>query len=343
MEKMNKLLYYEEIEQLTEKNKPNISTFIIRPLERGFGNTLGVALRRVLLSNITSLALFAVAIEGVEHEFQVIPGVIEDVPTLIMNLRQIKFKYNPDELSDETIIKVELNANEEGEVTAKSLEVVNAPSSVEIVNQEFVIAKIAAKGSLHLEMFLKLGRGFISNEDNKKNLMHISAFASKVESKIKNPVFIATDSKFGPVQKVNYSVEELNSSSNKIEEELKLYVETDGTVETKKILQQAAEILVAHFKVIGNVDEMKAFNEVFSSGEEKKVSTEENDISIEQLGLSVRSLNALKRIGKTKISEIAAMTRDQLENTKNLGKKSIDEIEERLKDNDYSLSTIGEE
>lgn len=341
MEKMNRLLYYEEIQQISEKNKPNMSTFVIKPLERGFGNTLGVALRRVLLSNITSLAMFAVAIEGVDHEFQVIPGVIEDVPSIIMNLRQIKFKYNPNEISDDTIIKAELKVNEEGEVTATSLMSTNVTSAVEIVNQQQVIANIAAKGSLHLEIFLKPGRGFISSEENKKNLLH-SNFATKIESKIKNPTFIATDSKFGPVQKVSYTVEELNSSSNKIEEELKLFVETDGTVETKKVLQQASEILVAHFKTIGQVDELKATTEVFSNGEEKKISTEENDLSIEQLGLSVRSLNALRNSKKTKLSEIATMTEDELENTKNLGKKSIEEIKDVLREHGYELSK-GEE
>lgn len=333
MEKMHRLLYTEDIKQISNKDNPNLTTFVLKPLERGFGNTIAVPLRRVLLSNITSLALFAVAIEGVEHEFQTINGIIEDVPTILMNLRQVRFQYDSVMVKDDEIIKAELKVNSEGLVTARNIEINNP--AIEILNQTAPIANIANKGSLHLEMYLKPGRGFVSNEENKK-LINNSSFVSKAESKIKNPVFIATDSNFSPVVKVNYTVEELNSSSNKIEEELRFSIETDGTVSAKEALKQASEILFAHFEVIGDIDKMNI--DVFSTGEETKTLNEEKDIDITQLNLSVRSLNALRRIGKTKVSEVASMTKEELEQTKNLGKKSIEEIQNRLKEYNYMLS-----
>ncbi|WP_027334996.1 DNA-directed RNA polymerase subunit alpha [Mycoplasmopsis felifaucium] len=335
MEKMSKLDYLQvNSSSISNKNNPNEVTFSVKPLERGFGHTLAVALRRVVLSNITSLALFAIKIEGVSHEFQTITGVTEDVTAIIMNLRKVRFQYDPQYIKDGEIIKVTLKANEPGTITSRSLDV--ASPSVEIVNKTLPIATINAKGNLHLEMYLRLGRGFMSNEDNKKFIQNDALFTSKIESNIKKGLFIATDSNFNPIEKVNYSVVELNSSSNKIEEELLFTITTDGTVDAKSVIHQACEILVAHFALIGNVDQMKL--NVFEEETTETSEPIENDIDINQLGLSVRSLNALRRINKTKISQIAAMTLDELEQTKNLGKKSLDEIQECLKQNGYTLS-----
>lgn len=336
MEKMTKL-DYTQVQQIN-KNSNNETTFAIQPLERGFGNTIGVALRRVLLSNITSLALFAVKIENVDHEFQVIPGVVEDVTSLIMNLRKVKFQYSPDLVMDDEIIKVTLKVDEPGLVTSRSLEVNN--SSIEIINKTLELATLSAKGSLNLEMYLRAGRGFVSNEENKKFISNV-AFTSKVNSKIKKGIFIATDSNFSPIEKVNYTVEELNTASLKIEEKLLFNIKTNGTIEAKEAIQQACSILVGHFKVIGNVDEMKA-DEIFKEEDVEVSEKDENDLDINQLSLSVRSLNALKRINKTKLSEVAAMTYEELEQTKNLGKKSLEEIQSKLKEYGFELSK-GEE
>ncbi|WP_027120686.1 DNA-directed RNA polymerase subunit alpha [Mycoplasmopsis lipofaciens] len=336
MERMSKLEYL-------EVNKPNQesdneTTFAVHPLERGFGQTIGVALRRVLLSNITSLALFAIRIEGVDHEFQTIPGVVEDVTALIMNFRKIKFQYDPELVSDDEIIKVTLKVNEPGSITSRFLEVQN--SSIEIVNKTLHLATLTAKGNLNVELYLRAGRGFVSNEQNKKFISNNSLFTSKIESNIKKGIFIATDSNFSPIEKVKYEVEELNSASPKIEEKLTFSITTDGTIDPKKAIKQANEILVAHFKLIGDVDEMKL--DVFNEEVEVPTEEKENDLDINQLNFSVRSLNALKRIGKTKISEIAAMTYEELEQTKNLGRKSLEEIQDRLKEHGYELSK-GEE
>ncbi|MBZ4226968.1 DNA-directed RNA polymerase subunit alpha [Mycoplasma tauri] len=332
MERMSKLDYL-QVGNSANENNPNEVTFSLKPLERGFGNTLAVALRRVVLSNITSLALFAIRIENVSHEFQTISGIVEDVTAIIMNLRKVKFSYDPEFIDDGKIIKATLKSDQIGVVTSKSIDVENP--SVEIINKSQEIATIQ-KGTLNIELYLRPGRGFVSNEENKKFIQNDSLFASKIESNIKKGLFIATDSNFSPIEKVKYDVQELNSSSNKIEEELLFTIATDGTVSAKNALAQASEILIAHIAIIGDVDKMSA--DIFVEEKEIKSDVIENDLDISQLGLSVRSLNALRRIGKMKASEVAAMTWEELEQTKNLGRKSLDEIQECLKLNGFTLS-----
>ncbi|KKB27076.1 DNA-directed RNA polymerase alpha subunit [Mycoplasmopsis meleagridis] len=333
MEKMPKLVY-QQVQNLSENI--NETTFSLKPLERGFGNTLGVALRRTLISSITALALVAVKIEGIDHEFEIINGVEEDVVTLIMNLRKVKFQYNPDLVSDDDIIKVTLKTDELGAIYSNLLVVDN--SNIEILNKNQYIATLN-KGQLHLEMFLRTGRGFISNEENKKYVNN-SEFISKTESKIKKGIFIATDSDFSPVKKVNYVVNELNSSSNNFEEELVFTLLTNGTIDPKYAIKQACEILVGTFKLIGDVDEMKL--QIFAEEKIVEVEEKDDDIDISKLGLSVRSFNALWRIGMRKLSEICNMTLEELEQTKNLGRKSIDEIISVVKEHGRELKK-GEE
>ncbi|QZE12075.1 DNA-directed RNA polymerase subunit alpha [Mycoplasma sp. Ms02] len=329
MEKMKKLEYIKI--PTIEKVNDFETTFVLQPLERGFGNTLAVALRRVLLSNITSLAPFAVRIEGVNHEFQGITGVIEDVPSLIMNLRKVRFTYDPEFVGDDDIIKVELRVEDTGSVTSRHLQVVDNPN-VEICDQNIHIAEVTQQGALKLDIFLRPGRGFMSSEENKAL---VTKLEPELNSRLKKAKFIAVDSNFSPVKKVSYTIDELNSASVKIEEKLLFKVETDGTVKPESAIQQACEILVAQFKVLGNVNEMKL--DVFYDEKEQEVEPTETDLDINQLNLSVRSLNALRRIGKSKISEVAAMTYDELEQTKNLGKKSLDEIVQKINEYGFSL------
>ncbi|WP_426461486.1 DNA-directed RNA polymerase subunit alpha [Mycoplasma hafezii] len=327
---MKQLVYLEkpEIKQVGEYE----TTFVLQGLERGFGNTLGVALRRVLLSSITSLAPFAVRIEGVEHEFQTIKDVVEDVPSLIMNLRKVRFLYNPETISDSDIIKVTLTSDEKGKIISRDLEVKNH-AGIEVIDHNLHIAEVMTEGALKLELFLRPGRGFMSFEENKAFLNKKEA---ELESDIKRGKFIAVDSNFSPIDKVFYNVTELNSSSTKIEEALEFTIKTDGTVKAKDAIKTASEILIAHLQVIGDVDQMTKidlFEEEVSEAENK----DEDDIDITQLNLSVRSLNALKRIKKTKLSQIASMKYEELEQTKNLGKKSIQEIVDKLKEHGYEL------
>lgn len=330
MEKMKKLTY---LEKPQTKNISDLeTTFELKGLERGFGNTLGVALRRMLLSSITALAPFAVKIEGVEHEFQTIKDVVEDVPRLLMNLRNVRFSYNPEMVVESDIIKVSLVSDQAGKITSRYMEVKNNPG-IEVVDHNMHIAETQTEGALKLEVFLRLGRGFMSFEQNKLFLNKIEA---SLDSDIKKGQFIAVDSNFSPIKKVKYEVTEMNSVSTKVEEQLDFTIETDGTVKAKDALKEAAEILIAHLQVIGDVDAMQKID-LFEEEKIEDEIKEEDDIDISQLNLSVRSINALKRIKKTKISQIASMKLEELEQTKNLGKKSIQEIVDKLKEHGYEL------
>ncbi|WP_029906039.1 DNA-directed RNA polymerase subunit alpha [Mycoplasmopsis opalescens] len=333
MEQMAKLEYTEI--KSNSRHADDEATFVLQPLERGHGQTIAVALRRELLSNISSLALFAIKIEGVDHEFQTIPGVVEDVTTLIMNLRKVKFQYDPELVSDDEIVKATIKVDEAGLVTSRSIEINN--SSVEIINKTLEIANVSSKGSLNVELYLRSGRGFISNEENKKLIANPALFTSKITTKIKKGLFIATDSNFSPVENVNYQVTELNTGSAKVEEKLIFNVRTNGSITAKAAIKQACEILVAHFSLVGNVDELKVAD-VFKKEEIITTTEEDNDLDLAQLNLSVRSSNALKKIGKLKLSEIASMTFEELEQTKNLGRKSLDEIVDKLREHGLELS-----
>ncbi|WP_406614297.1 DNA-directed RNA polymerase subunit alpha [Mycoplasma corogypsi] len=334
MEKMKKLDYIEKPSFRSASDNENNVSFALENLERGFGDTLGVALRRTLISSISSLAPFAVKIDGVHHEFQPIKNVVEDVPSLILNIRKVRFTYNPSAVSDNDIIKVTLmDHGQKGVITSGMLEVSNHPS-VQVVDTNIHLAEINEEKALKLEIFLRPGRGYVTFEENKQ---YLAKRLSELDSDIDKGEFIAVDSDFSPVKRVTYNVKELNSSSNKHEESLQFNLETDGSISAKDAVSEACTILVAMFSQLGDVDTMRS-DEIFEKQQEVEEVKEEDDVDISQLGLSVRSYNALKRIRKTKLSDLKSMTREELENTKNLGKKSVAEIDEKLREYGYELS-----
>lgn len=340
MEKM-KPLSYKEKSEFKEVMK-NETTFLLSGLERGFGNTLGVALRRVILSNITTLAPFCVRIDGAEHEFTTVKDIVEDVPTIIMNLRKVRFTYKPEFVGENEIVKVKLQSNEAGIVTSSLMEINNP--GIKVINPNIQIAETSKPNALKLEMYLRAGRGYMSFDENKTYIDE-----TNVKSKLQTLTditsgkseFIAVDSDFSPAEKVKYSVRELNSSSPKIEEELEFTVVTDGTITAKDAIKEGSKILIGMFQEIGNVDKMEEVK-IFEEPKVEEPQQEEDDLDITQLGLSVRSLNALRKSGKRKISQIAAMKLEELESTKNLGRKSIDEIIEKLREHGYELKEGGE-
>ncbi|SYV96679.1 DNA-directed RNA polymerase subunit alpha [Mycoplasmopsis edwardii] len=340
MEKM-KPLSYKEKSEFKEVMK-NETTFLLSGLERGFGNTLGVALRRVILSNITTLAPFCVRIDGAEHEFTTVKDVVEDVPTIIMNLRKVRFTYKPEFVGENEIVKVKLQSNEAGIVTSSLMEINNP--GIKVINPNIQIAETSKPNALKLEMYLRAGRGYMSFDENKTYIDE-----TNVKSKLQTLTditsgkseFIAVDSDFSPAEKVKYSVRELNSSSPKIEEELEFTVVTDGTITAKDAIKEGSKILIGMFQEIGNVDKMEEVK-IFEEPKVEEPQQVEDDLDITQLGLSVRSLNALRKSGKRKISQIAAMKLEELESTKNLGRKSIDEIIEKLREHGYELKEGGE-
>ncbi|PYF43027.1 DNA-directed RNA polymerase subunit alpha [Metamycoplasma alkalescens] len=316
MEKNQKIIYKELI---AEKINDFNTTFIIEPLARGYANTMGTVLRRTLLSSITSIAPFAIKINNVEHEFQTIDGLKEDAITLVRNIRNIRFVYNEELFLENNLAKVSFKSNKEGEIYAYDIPL---NSGLEIVNKDQYIATIAKGGSLEFDLFLRQGKGFIDFEEN-KNV--IGQYGPRLESTIKNGQFLAIDSDFSPIKKCEISFEELNSSSKLIEERLKIKIETDGTLQAKDAIEQAAKIIVAHFQIIGNINALETL-ELFEDNKEKKEKDIKASISIDKLNLTIRSLNALKRAKYNTVEEIIKLSDEDLSNIKNLGKKSIEDI-----------------
>lgn len=316
MEKIQKITYKELV---AEKINDFNTTFVIEPLARGYANTMGTVLRRTLLSSITSVAPFAIRINNVEHEFQTISGLKEDAITLVRNIRNIRFVYNPELFETENLAKISFKSNKEGEIFAHDIPSV---PGLDIVNKDQYIANIAKGGSLEFDLFLRKGRGFIDFEENKSVISH---YGSRLESSIKNGQFLAIDSDFSPVKKCAISFEELNSSSKLIEERLKINIETDGTLQAKDAIEQAAKIIVAHFQIIGNIDALETVK-LFEDNKEKKEKDIKSSIPIEKLNLTIRSLNALRRAKYNTVEEIIKLSDEDLSNIKNLGKKSIEDI-----------------
>ena len=320
MQKFNKLKYKEpSITKISDFE----STFTIEPLERGFGNTIGTAIRRVLLSSISGLGMFAIKIKGAQHEFQTLPHIKDDIVQLIFNLREVQLTYNPEIVGENDIIRISLKAKE-GVVTANQLVV---PAGITIINPNVQITEIAKDGSLDLEIFVTSGRGFISFEQNKKNL---KLWETKLESKLKSGQLIAVDSDFSPVKQVSYTVEKLNTKSIIEEEKLIINIKTNGTRDAKDVLSEAAYILATHLQVIGNTENIT--EDIFEEKVEIDNRSKLLSYSISSLDLSVRSYNSLKRAGIEKISDLAKMTHEEINTIKNLGKKSLEEISEKLQE-----------
>ena len=326
MQKFTKLNYKE----VKTKKVSSIETaFEFFPLERGFANTYGNAIRRILLSSITGVAPFAVKIKGASHEFQTLQGVTEDVVNIILNLKQVSFVYNPEVFTDNEIIKVSLKSPK-GKVTAADFIL---PSGVQVANPDQVIATATKAGDLELELYLTSGRGFVSFEENKtvikKNL-------SKLETSITNSQFIAIDSDFSPIENVSYESLEMNSASAVIEEKLILNVKTNGTVDAKDAIAQAAHILIAHLEILANVSNLDR-EEIFAEAKEATDNASIAQLKIDSLELSVRSYNCLKRAGFDTLEDLSKLSYKELTQIQNLGKKSVEEIVAKLSEYDIHL------
>ncbi len=318
MEKFIKLSYSEVKSKVVSENQ---TTFSVQPLERGFANTLGNAMRRVILSSTTGLAAFGVKVSGVSHEFQTIKDIQEDAVQLILNLKDIKFIYDSSQIQDDDLLTISLKSGK-GEVTAGDLVL---PLGIEVVDKTQHIATASKAGALELELFVRPGRGFISFNQNKD---FVKSAQTQLQSKLTGSI-IAIDSDFSPVSKVSYETKELNSSSPTIQEELLLSVETNGSVEPKDIVSQAANILMSHFAIMKDVSNLED-EEVFEEAKKVEESSKSLSLTISSLDLSVRSYNSLKRSGYNKVADLSNLTLSELENIKNLGKKSVTEIIEKL-------------
>jgi DNA-directed RNA polymerase subunit alpha len=281
--------------------------FSAQPFERGFGTTIGNALRRVLLSSIEGAAITAVKIEGVMHEFSSIPGVVEDATDIILNLKQIPLKMNTE--GPKTL---HLDVDKQGQVTSRMIQ---EDADVEILDKDVYIATVSEGGSLHIEMRLKIGRGYVSAEKNFDEDLPIG--------------YIPVDSVHSPIRKVNYTVEAARLGQMTDYDKLTLDVWTNGAVTPQDAIGLAAKLLKDHTAIFINIEEEP---EVEHAPHEKPaaVYNENLDRSVEELELSVRSYNCLKNANITTIRELVQKTEQEMLKTKNFGRKSLNEIKEIL-------------
>ncbi len=295
------------IECVEKSEDGTYGRLVIEPLERGYGITLGNALRRMLLSSLPGAAVTSVRIDGVLHEFSTIPGVVEDTVDIILNLKKLVIKMYTDEPK-----VLRLDREGEGEVVAGDIE---HDAEVEILNPDLHIAHLAEGGRLAMEMTVEKGRGYVPAERNKKPNQSIGV--------------IPVDSIFSPVRKVNYTVENTRVGQVTDYDRLTLEVWTNGSVAPDEAVTVAAQILIEHLQL---------FTELAATEEKIQVTppTEEDEkarilqLPIEELDLSVRSYNCLKRAGVNTIGELTAKTDEEMIKVRNLGKKSLEEVKQKL-------------
>ena len=295
--------------------------FVVEPLERGYGITLGNSLRRIMLSSLPGSAVSQVKVEGVLHEFSSIPGVKEDVTEIIMNIKNLAIKNNSE--SNEPKIAV-IDFEGEGVVKASDIRV---DSDIEIMNPNQVIATMSS-GKLYMELTITNGRGYVSADKNKNEELPIGV--------------IAIDSIYTPVERVNVTVENTRVGQIKDYDKLTLDVSTNGTLTPDEAVSLAAKVLNEHLTLFIDLSDAGTNVEVLSKKDAKSSSDDILDMSIEELELSVRSFNCLKRAGINSVQELVAKTPDEMMKVRNLGKKSLDEVLAKLKDLGLSLSPADE-
>lgn len=295
------------IECLEVDDDNNYAKFVCEPLERGYGVTIGNSLRRILLSSLPGSAITSVKIEGVVHEFSTIPNVVEDVPEIVVNLKNVRLKTFDNE---EKMIRIDFKG--EGEVTAGDI---ITDSSIEILNPDLHIATVAEGGHLKMEMTVEKGRGYNSATKNKKPNQDISV--------------LPIDSIYTPVKKVNYSVENTRVGQMVDFDKLIIEVWTDGSLKAHEALSLAAKVMTGHLELFIDLSEATKNTQVMVEKEESK-KEKVLEMSIEDLELSVRSFNCLKRAGISTVEDLANKSEADMMKVRNLGKKSLDEVTHKL-------------
>ena len=281
--------------------------YVVEPLERGYGTTIGNSLRRILLSSLPGIAVTSVKIAGVQHEFSTIPGVKEDVTEIVLNIKGIIAK-----LYSEGSKTVYIEAVGEGEVTAGDIK---ADSDVEILNPQHHIATLSGDGSLNMELTLSQGRGYVTADKNKPAQTIIG--------------LIPVDSVYSPVRKVNYFVENTRVGDATDYDKLTLEVWTNGTISARDAVSLGARILVDHFTLFTDLSEaMGSKSTVVEKSEAQRDKVLE--LTIEELDLSVRSFNCLKRANINTVEDLISKTEDEMMKVRNLGRKSLEEVINKL-------------
>ncbi len=291
------------IECLEVDNTNNYAKFVCEPLERGYGVTIGNSLRRILLSSLTGCAITSVKIEGVLHEFSSITNVVEDVPEIIVNLKNVRLKFSENE---EKVMRI--NFKGEGEVTAADI---ITDGTVEILNPDLHIATVSEGGQLIMEMTADMGRGYSPSEKNKKPNQDISV--------------LPIDSIYTPVKKVNYQVKNTRVGQMVDYDKLIIEVWTDGSLKAHEALSLAAKVMTGHLELFIDLSEATKNTQVMIEKEESK-KEKVLETSIEELELSVRSFNCLKRAGIATVEDLTNRSESDMMKVRNLGKKSLDEV-----------------
>ena len=295
------------IECLEVDNTNNYAKFVCEPLERGYGVTIGNSLRRILLSSLTGCALTSVKIEGVLHEFSSIPNVVEDVPEIIVNLKNVRLKFTENE---EKVMRI--NFKGEGEVTAADI---ITDGTVEILNPDLHIATVSEGGQLIMELTADMGRGYSPSDKNKKPNQDISV--------------LPIDSIYTPVKKVNYQVKNTRVGQMVDYDKLIIEVWTDGSLKAHEALSLAAKVMTGHLELFIDLSEATRNTQVMIEKEESK-KEKVLETSIEELELSVRSFNCLKRAGIATVEDLTNRSENDMMKVRNLGKKSLDEVIAKL-------------
>ena len=306
------------IECVEKKEDEAYGKFVVSPLERGYGTTLGNSLRRVLLSSLTGSAVTAIRVEGVYHEFSTIPGVVEDMTEIILNVKGIRTHLYSE--SPKTVY-ISTDEGRTGVITAGDIV---HDEEVEIKNPDHVIATLNGSGRLFMELTISQGRGYATAEQNKPATQTIGV--------------IAVDSIFTPVRKANYTVENTRVGERTDFDRLTLEVWTDKTITATEGLSSAASILCEHLGLfIALTGETNALS--FRDAEEDTNKNTKHDIAIEDLDFSVRTYNCLKRAGINSIGDLVARSEDEMMKVRNLGKKSLEEVILKLEEMELSLAT----
>jgi len=304
-----------EVVEVSEDN--TYGKFIVEPLERGYGTTLGNGLRRVLLSSLPGAAVSSIKIQGVLHEFSTVPGVLEDVPEMILNIKGITAKMYSDE-------PVTLRLEVEGPQVVTAGDIITPPD-IEIINKDHYIATVNEDGKLYMELEMIKGRGYNTAERNKKEGQSVGV--------------IPIDSSFTPVEKVNFWVEDTRVGQFTDYDKLTLEVWTDGSITPEEATSLGAKILTEHLNLFVGLTEHVSEVEIMVEKEEDK-KEKVLEMTVEELDLSVRSYNCLKRAGINTVDELTQKTTDDLMKVRNLGKKSLEEIQEKLAELGLTLKEI---
>mgnify|MGYP002678357521 FL=1 len=306
------LQFEKPIYKITDSVESNFyGKFELEPLERGFGTTLGNALRRVMLSSLPGSAISSIKIDGVLHEFQTIEGVYEDVTTIILNLKGVVLKNHSNEAK-----VVRINADKEGVVTAGDIE---HDADIEVINPDKVIATLANGGHLSMEMTVTNGRGYVKSEENKRLY------------DLKKAGVIAIDSLYSPIERVSYEVGNARVGQDESYDKLTMNVWTNGSIKPEEAIALASRILIEHFEVLTDLSSIAdATGMMIEKTEDPTVKALET--SIEDLDFSVRAYNCLKRAGIHTLQDLVNKSENDMMKIRNLGKKSLKEVLDKIRD-----------